>query len=155
MFKTSMWRLYLRFGSLYGLRTNEKNAIDRFLNEAVKFKKVDYLGEPNALREYIHAEDAARICTEMLKPQYKNDNIIITGHQSLRINQLFEMINEIMGGDIQFNFSEKKESSHYKITPYKLKNKLAKKYSPDVHIAMGDGILQILDEIKVKDDKWI
>ena len=36
---------------------NEKNAIYRFLNEAVKFKKVDYLGEPNALREYIHAEE--------------------------------------------------------------------------------------------------
>ena len=143
----------LRFGSLYGLRTDEKNAIYRFLNEAVKFKKVDYLGDPNALREYIHAEDAGRICAEMLHDQYKNQNMIITGHQSLRINQLFEMINEILGGDIQFNFSEKKESSHYKITPYKFKNKLAKKYSPDVHIAMGDGILQILDAIKIKEKR--
>ena len=140
----------LRFGSLYGLRTDEKNAIYRFLNEAVKFKKVNYLGDPNALREYIHAEDAGRICAEMLQQQYKNENIIVTGHQSLRINQLFEMINEIMGGDIQFNFSGEIENSHYKITPYKFKNKLAKKYSPDIHVSMGDGILQILDEIKVK-----
>ena len=55
----------LRYGSLYGTRTNEQNAIYRFIKQALTEKTISYYGSPNALREYIHAEDAARICCKI------------------------------------------------------------------------------------------
>ena len=137
----------LRFGSLYGIRSDEQNAIYRFILEALTLKKISYYGSPDALREYIHAEDAARIVCKILDYKFKNQFITITGHQSMRIIDLFEMIKEMLGENIEYNFDNKFKQPHYKITPYNFNPKLGVKYSPELQTDMGQGLLQIMEDV--------
>ena len=145
----------LRFGSLYGLRSDKYNAIYRFINEALTENKINYYGSPDALREYIHVEDAAQICNEILDEKYTNQHITITGHQSMRVKQVLEMISEMIDEDIKLNFDTNNKNHHYKITPYSFNPRLGKKYIPQLHTDMGQGLLQLLHAIqkKISDEK--
>ena len=138
----------LRFGSLYGLRSDEHNAIYRFIKEALTEKKINYFGSPDALREYVHVEDAAQMCNEFLDGKYTDQHITITGHQSIRVGQLLEMISEMLDDGIELDFHTENQNQHYKITPYSFNPRLGKKYSPELHIDMGQGLLQLLHTIQ-------
>ena len=140
----------LRFGSLYGLRSNDKNAIYRFIEQALLNKKISYFGSQNALREYIHVEDAAKICCDILDKdkEYLNEYITITGHQSMRVGDLLKMIKAIIGEDIKIEYNTNVAGAHYEITPYNFTPKLGRKYSPELHIDLGQGLLQIMELIQ-------
>ena len=138
----------LRFGSLYGLRSDEHNAIYRFVKEAITQNKINYYGSPDALREYIHAEDAANICCEILDEKYVDQHITITGHQSMRVGQVLDMISEMLDEKIELDFHTENQSQHYKITPYSFNPRLGRKYSPNLNIDMGQGLLQLLHEVQ-------
>ena len=71
----------LRYGSLYGSRSDETNAIYRFINEALRSKRMTYGGNPDSLREYIHVEDAAQASIEILGDKFVNESVTLTGHQ--------------------------------------------------------------------------
>ena len=71
----------LRFGSLYGPRANEKNAIYRFIKQALETGEIKYSGSSDSLREYVNVKDAADICLELIDNNFINKNIIITGPQ--------------------------------------------------------------------------
>ena len=86
----------LRFGSLYGPRANESNWIHQIVEQALREKKITRKGDGNELREYIHAHDAARLSVEILSEEFKNQYVIITGQQSIRIKDLMVMIKEIL-----------------------------------------------------------
>ena len=49
----------IRYGSLYGPRSQEWNGLKKFVVQAVKNKKITYPGTGEELREYIHVKDAA------------------------------------------------------------------------------------------------
>ena len=57
----------LRYGSLYGPRSDESNGLWRIVKHALDSGKLRYQGSPEAMREYIHVEDAAR-ATGVCKP---------------------------------------------------------------------------------------
>ena len=82
----------LRYGSLYGPRANFHNAIYRFVREALEKGSITYSGAPDALREYIHVEDAALSSVEILKPEYANQNIVLTGNQPMTVGNVLNMI---------------------------------------------------------------
>ena len=84
----------LRYGSLYGPRADRRNAINRFVAEALEKGTITYYGAPTALREYIHVEDAALSTVEILGPEYANQNIVLTGDQPMQVGDLFRMIEE-------------------------------------------------------------
>ena len=84
----------LRYGSLYGPRADRRNAINRFVAEALEKGTITYYGAPTALREYIHVEDAALSTVEILGPEYANQNIVLTGNQPMQVGDLFRMIEE-------------------------------------------------------------
>ena len=54
----------LRYGSLYGRRTDDRNGIYRMLHEAIEQRSITYKGSGEAIREYIHVEDAARMSVQ-------------------------------------------------------------------------------------------
>lgn len=58
----------LRYGSLYGRRADLRNGIYRMLHEAIQKHSITYHGSGNAMREYIHVEDAARMSVQVLSP---------------------------------------------------------------------------------------
>lgn len=136
----------LRYGSLYGPRADEKNAIYRFVREALTAGRISYYGSPDALREYIHVEDAAQASVELLKPEYANQNIILTGHQPMRVGDLLKMIGEMLGRPIEFVFNTEASSAHYEITPYSFNPRMGRKYAPALHMDLGQGVLRVIEE---------
>ena len=140
----------LRYGSLYGPRADEKNAIYRFVLQALADRKINYFGSPEALREYIHVEDAAECSLEILKSKYANQSIILTGHQPMKVGDVLKMITEMIGEDIQFEYENDPNNVHYLITPYSFSPKVGKKMAPPFHMDFGQGILRVIEEVHKK-----
>ena len=137
----------LRYGSLYGSRADERNAIYRFVKEALEKGSITYLGNPNAIREYIHVEDAARCSVQILSPKYANEHIILTGNQPMQVLNVFKMISEMLGKPIEFVFENDTGHGHYEITPYSFSPKVGRKLTPKLHTDFGQGMLRVIEEV--------
>lgn len=137
----------LRYGSLYGPRADRRNAIYRFVREALERKRIEYFGLPTALREYIHVEDAAECSVEILAPEYANSNIVLSGSQPMRVEELLKMIAEMLGGGIEFDFLGDGKHGHYEITPYSFNPQMGKKMTPRLSTDLGQGILNMIETV--------
>jgi UDP-glucose 4-epimerase len=145
---------FLRYGSLYGPRAQNWNGLRRYVNQVVREGKLDYRGSGKERREYIHVRDAARLSVDILDVQHKNQAITVTGHQVLNSKELIDMIFEISGVKQNVDFSEMSDDSgHYVMTPYRFTPKHAKKLVPDEFVDLGEGILEIVEEIHNSIDK--
>lgn len=142
----------LRYGSLYGPRSQMWNGLYRYIYQALKDKEINYPGTGDERREYIHVLDAARLSAEILKEKYKNKCLIITGNYVLTSRELLLMINEMLDGKIKINFTGEELSHHYTITPYSFIPKMGEKITSNPSIDMGEGLLRQIEEIfrKVK-----
>lgn len=136
----------LRYGSLYGPRADQRNAIARFVHEALTTGKIRYYGAPTALREYVHVDDASTATLAILAPEFKNQNIIISGNQPMRVGDLFRMIGEMLGKDLEIEYENDPDSGHYQITPYTFMPKIGRKLVPPLTVDLGQGILRVMEE---------
>ena len=85
----------LRFGSLYGQRSDDTNGIKKILRNAILNNNIGYSGSQRAVRNYIHVSDASKACVDILNTKYKNMGFGSTLMQC-SINFLFEKkINKI------------------------------------------------------------
>lgn len=140
----------LRYGSLYGPRADKRNAIYRFVQQALREKKISYFGSPEALRDYIHVEDAAVCSVEILKPEYANESIVLTGHQPMKVGNVLRMIAEMLDQDIEFEFEHNPSRNHYEVTPYSFSPNVGKKLAPPLHVDLGQGILRVIEDVHKK-----
>lgn len=136
----------LRYGSLYGPRADRRNAIERFVYEALTTGVITYYGSPTALREYVHVDDASTATLEILAPEFANQNIIISGNQPMRVGDLFKMIGEMLGKDLKIHYENDPNSGHYQITPYSFMPKIGRKLIPPLTVDLGQGILRVMEE---------
>ncbi len=137
----------LRYGSLYGRRTDARNGIYRMLHEAVEKRSITYGGSGEAIREYIHAEDAARMSVQVLAPEFANRHLILTGQERMRIKDVMTMISEIMPWPIELRFDEANAVHHYEVTPYAFQPRIGRKLVLNEHVDLGQGLLDCLREI--------
>lgn len=139
----------LRYGSLYGLRADETNWVYYILKKALEEKKIIRYGDGQEIREYIHVEDAARCSITALADEYKNQSVIISGQQPIKICDLLVMIKEIMANEIEIEYQvvNNKDNIHYEITPYTFKPRLARRILTDSYVDLGQGIMQLLSHI--------
>ena len=86
----------LRYGSLYGPRADNTNGLFRIVDSALKSGKIQYKGDIESMREYIHVEDAARASVSILDQEFINDSIILTGQEPMRVLDLLKILAEIM-----------------------------------------------------------
>ena len=101
-----------------------------------------------SLREYIHVEDAAKASVDILSKEFKNENIVLTGQEPMRVLEMLNILAEILGLDNNtIKFVEDNYEGHYIRTPYAYQPRLGKKYIPPVHVDLGQGLLQVIDEI--------
>ena len=135
----------LRYGSLYGPRADNRNAIHRFVHEALTTGSITYYGAPTALREYVHVDDASTATLMVLDPEFENQNIIISGNQPMRVGDLFKMIGEMLGKDIEIRYQNDPNSGHYQITPYSFMPKVGRKLVPPLTVDLGQGILRVME----------
>lgn len=140
----------LRYGSLYGPRSGETNWLYRALKQALVEKRIVRDGDGEELREYIHVSDAARLSVNILDEKYKNQHLVLTGSQQIRIRDLLTMIREILSGDISIEYQPAGASERYKITPYVFKPQLARRVVPSDFVDLGQGILEMLSEVHRK-----
>jgi UDP-glucose 4-epimerase len=143
----------LRFGSLYGPRANDFNAIRGFLIHALKEKKIVRRGDGEELREYIHVKDAARLSVTALDEKYKNKHLIITGNQQIKVKDLLKMIREIFNDEIVIKYDLEEELHHYEITPYNYKPQVAQKITSDIFYDLGQGLLDLLYDLEFELNK--
>ena len=138
----------LRYGSLYGPRSDETNGLYNIVKYAIEFGRLRYNGTQEAMREYIHVEDAARASVAVLGDDFINESIVLTGQESMRVDDLLKSLGEILDipGDVEFVNSD--YPGHYVRTPYAYLPKLGKKYAASLHIDLGQGLLDLIDDIK-------
>lgn len=140
--------VFLRYGSLYGPRSQNWNGVRKFVQQILKKGFVDYEGSGLENREYINVKDAANLSIKALEAKYKNMALTITGQQSIKISDMLAMIFEIAGKDTKVNYSSKKiKTFHYGHTPYRYKPKSSIKIIPTEFIDLGEGLLDIIDEV--------
>lgn len=138
----------LRYGSLFGPRSDESNGLFRIVRDAlkngsIKISKVS----PEAIREYIHVEDAAKASVVVLGNEFKNESIVLTGHEPMSFLDLMKMLAEILGYSTDIEFESYERSGHYIRTPYAYQPKLGRKYTPPVHVDLGQGLIQLIYQI--------
>ena len=100
------------------------------------------------MREYIHIEDAARASVAALGEEFCNQHVVLTGQEPMRVIDLLKMLGEILGIKDAVEFIETEYAGHYIRTPYAYQPKLGRKYVPPMHVDLGQGILQLINEIK-------
>lgn len=143
----------LRYGSLYGKRANHFNYIYKIIQQAVEEGKIVRKGDGEEIRSYIHVQDAAKCSVDILSEEFKNQYVIITGNQSVKIKELLNMIREIFHGEISVEYSGEFEAGHYEITPYSFRPRVAKKITATSYYDLGQGILDVIYEVYSKSGK--
>jgi len=136
----------LRFGSLYGPRADDSNGVYRLLRQALERGEIVHEGSPDDAREYIHVEDAAQLSVKALDPEFANQHLTLSGHHPMRLRDLFTMFSEMLGHEVKVNYRTPGER-HYRITPYAFSPRVGRKLTADCHVDMGQGLLQVIEEI--------
>lgn len=139
----------LRYGSLYGPRSDHHNGLWRIVKKALESDRVSYEGRPEAMREYIHVEDAARASVAALGEQFRNQHVVLTGQEPMRVLDMLKMLAEILGMPDSVEFIEGNYAGHYVRTPYAYQPKLGRKFVPPMHVDLGQGLLELIGEVRV------
>ncbi len=143
----------LRYGSLYGPRAQNWNGIRRFASQIIQDGGLDYSGNGSEMREYIHVHDAARLSVDVLDAAFANRAITITGQQLIPVDDLISILFEIAGRRREVRYhGESSAQNHYGHTPYRYTPKAAKKLVPNEFVDLGQGLLDVIEEIYREED---
>jgi len=137
----------IRYGSIYGPRSDDHNGLYRIVRDALRNGVVRYEGHPESLREYIHVDDVARASVAALGEDFKNQHVVLTGHESMRVLDMLKMLSEILDFGDEVEFVEASYKGHYVRTPYAYQPSLGRKYIPPMHVDLGQGLVQLIEEV--------
>lgn len=140
----------LRYGSLYGPHANEFNSISNIIESALVKKSIEREGDGEESRDYVFIDDAAEMTYETLADDYLNKHVLISGNQKIKVKDLLIMLNEILGGEINISYKDKDKNVdqlHYGLTPYSFKMNSAKRIVLKNFTDLGDGLLQVIQEV--------
>lgn len=137
----------LRYGSLYGLGSDDRNSIYRFLKSAIHESKINYFGTGEEVREFINVKDAAESTVESLNQLYDKQTLMLTGSKSMKYKDLFNMINEILGNSLTINIHPNEKKTHYNSTPYSYQKDIVKKLTNNPHIDLGEGLIELIHSL--------
>src|SRR2546429_202908 len=111
---TACGALYMRARCTYtAARADETNGLYRIVRHALLTGEISYVGNPDSIRDYIHVEDAARASVEALGDEFRNQSVVLTGHQSIRVADLLKMLAEILGIPDAVDFRDEAYVGHY------------------------------------------
>ena len=122
------------------------NSVRNYILQAFKQKKITLLGTGEEVREYIHVYDAAEISLTILSQKYSGKTLILTGPHRIKLKELIDMINEILGGDIVVEYGFNKDA-HYKHTPYSYESNTGNKIVLNTYQDLGQGLVEMMKEL--------
>jgi len=137
----------LRYGSLYGRRANEFNFVFQVIKQALTEGKITRKGDGEEIRDYVNVLDAARCSVEVLSEEYKNQHVMITGNQAIKVKDLLNMIKEMLNNQVKIEYLPERIRDHYQITPYSFTPRIAKKLVLPYYHDLGQGILDCIYEV--------
>ncbi|MBI3315838.1 MAG: NAD(P)-dependent oxidoreductase [Candidatus Omnitrophica bacterium] len=138
----------LRYGTVYGLRADQRNSVYRYLLEAVTKGVIEYPGSGDEVRDYINVRDAARLSVDILGEPYRNQHIILSGAHPVKSKNMMMMIREMLDKKVRIKFQVKKKiAAHYELTPYSFAPKIGYKLTDRLYVDIGQGLLECLHEI--------
>lgn len=137
----------LRYGSLYGPGAPAWNGLRRLVQVAVEDGRLSYSGQPDAVREYIHVQDAARLSVDVLSEDFADMSLLVTGMETYRVYDVLKMLGEILGVATEPTFDPHPDRDHYVRTPYAHESTRAHKLVPNYHIDLAQGLLEVIAEV--------
>jgi UDP-glucose 4-epimerase len=139
----------LRYGSLYGRESNEWNFIYSVCRALLTTGEFTYISSPESEREYIHISDASRETVRIARSdRFINKAVLITGHQRLKVKELFFMIQEILGKEIRIHYLPHEQSRHYVMTPYSFEADVPVRVNLSTYVDISEGILDCLRSVE-------
>lgn len=138
----------LRFGSLYGLRSNHFNSLGKYVSQAKKNKKIIRYSDGNETRNYINVLDAANLCIRIIQKKYENKYFDLIGRKEFKVKNVLKIIAKLSKiKDIIYK--KKIYEHHYKINPYTYKLRKGISLKPKKEINIEEGIKQIINEADI------
>ena len=142
----------VRYGSLYGRDANHWNPIYGICKAILETGEYTYISSRESVREYIHIMDAARETVRVaMDSRYLNKTVMITGHQRISVDELFRMIEEILGKKITIHYTPQEAHKHYVMTPYSLEADMPERITMEHYIDISEGIVDCLRMIHQKE----
>ena len=138
----------LRFGSLYGDRSNKSNGVRQIVDNALKNKEASYIGTSKTIREYIHVRDAAKVTADILKNKYKNQHIVITGKSKTKLPYFLRILSKILKIKKEIRFKNKRIHGHYVHSPHTYVPIKGKKFNIKSGINFKKGLKNLVKELK-------
>ena len=138
----------LRYGSIYGVRSDYSNGITKIIQRAVQTGKISYFGTKKTLRNYVHVLDVAKASVDILHEKYKNKHIIVSGQKTLKVYDFLKILANILKISNDIEFLNQKYTGHYETTPFTLKPKHGDKLILDKYVDYNKGLTALVREIK-------
>ncbi len=139
----------LRYGSLYGRESNQWNFIYIMCRALLTTGEFTYVSSPDSEREYIHISDASRETVRIaMSDEFINKAVLITGHQRMKVKELFFMIQEILGREIRIHYIPHEQSRHYVMTPYSFEADVPVRVNLSTYVDISEGILDCLKAVR-------
>jgi UDP-glucose 4-epimerase len=68
----------------------------------------------------------------------------------MKVLDMLKMLAEILGMQNEVEFENLEYAGHYIRTPYAYQTKVGRKFIPPMHVDLGQGLLQLISEIKTE-----
>lgn len=141
----------IRYGSVYGERSYPNNYIYNLVKEAMHTNSISHGGDGEEMREYIHAADVARLTLQVMESDdFINEHITLTGVERMSRKEVFIMINEILGNNVDIRLNNDGYNNHYTTTPYLFSPTRSRKLLANPYIDMGQGISECMKNVQAQ-----
>lgn len=130
----------LRFNMLYGERQKEMNAIQSFIDWALKGEPLVIFGDGKHTREYVYVRDAVD-CIEMCVDKKPNDIFLASTEKPYSINELANMIADKIPNTIVRNVPKTKFNFNSETDCNKIHKKLGWKYKT----GLSEGLDRVIE----------
>ena len=138
----------IRYGSLYGERADHHNGMYRLLRAAVEDGEIIFRGNVDAVREYIHAGDAAKLSVDIIESKdHINQHMVLTGVERLRHKDLLQMVQEILNDKVKITQADEQWEGHYQVTPYSYHPTVARKLVSNTFTELAQGLVSCIQHI--------
>ena len=134
----------LRFGTVYGERSNKFNTVNNFIVDAKKRKKIYRGTKGNEIRSYIHVKDVAEIVYKSIQKKYENNHINVLGSKKITIKKLLNMIKKKVPKLKIFYSKKNNRMYNYKVNPFTYKIRKGKTIRLKKYIKLTDGLSKLI-----------
>jgi len=137
----------LRYGSVYGPESDERNGIKKIITSCLKDKTIMYGGTSKAERRFLHVNDAIKASEVILRKKFVNTRVLITGSKKTKIKNLILQIKKILKINKKIIFKRKPMMGHYDKNPFNDTPKKQLIYYVKPSVPLNAGISEIISSL--------